>query len=87
MENEVVYLYTLKGEKFPLLKKMEYLESVCNPRQFFRINRQMLLNREAVLSFEPYFNRKIVLQLKININDKAIVSRMKVSAFKNWLES
>jgi len=86
VENEMVYLYTFSGEKFPLFKKMEYLESACHPHQFYRINRQMLINREAILSFEPYFNRKIILELKIKITSQAIVSRLKVSAFKGWLE-
>lgn len=86
LELETVYLYTFAGEKFPLFKKLEYLESVCDPDQFFRINRQMLVNRAAILSFEPYFNRKIVLQLKLKLEDKAIVSRLKVAPFKEWLE-
>ncbi len=86
VESEAVYLYTFKGEKFPLFKKLEYIESVCNPGQFFRINRQMLINRSAVMGFEPYFNRKIILQLNFKFDDKVIVSRLKVSAFKNWLE-
>ena len=87
MEHENVYLYSFEGEKFPLLKKLEYVESVCDPQQFFRISRQMLVNRSAVLSFEPYFNRKIILQLKVRPEEKAIVSRLKVSPFKDWLET
>lgn len=86
VENETVYIQTLTGEKLPLFKKLEYLESVCNPEQFFRINRKMLINRDAVLSFEPYFNRKIVLQLKVKLTDRAVVSRLKVTQFKEWLE-
>ena len=87
VESETVYLYTLNGERFPLFKKLEFIESVCDPNQFFRINRQMLINRDAVLSFEPYFNRKIVLQLHIKFDEKAVVSRLKVSPFKQWLEN
>ncbi len=87
VENENVYLYTFEGEKFPLFKKLEYIESVCDPEQFYRISRQMLVNRLAVQSFEPYFNRKIVLELRITPEEKAIVSRLKVSDFKKWLES
>ncbi len=86
VENETVYLYTFKGEKYQMFKKLEYLESVCDPNLFYRINRQMLVNRETILSFEPYFNRKIILQLNIKIKDKPIVSRLKVSPFKGWLE-
>lgn len=86
VEFENVYLYTFSGEKLPLFKKLEYIESVCDPQQFFRINRQMLVNREAILSFEPYFNRKIILNLRIQLDKQAIVSRLKVSPFKEWLE-
>ena len=85
-EFESVYLYTFSGEKFPLFKKLEYIESVCDPNLFFRINRQMLVSRAAIVSFEPYFNRKIVLQLNIKLEDKPVVSRLKVSPFKEWLE-
>ena len=83
---ENVYLHTFAGEKLPLFKKMEYIESVCDPAQFFRINRQMLVNRAAIISFEPYFNRKVALQLHIKLEELAVVSRLKVSAFKEWLE-
>lgn len=85
VENEIVYLYTFTNEKYALLKKMEYIESVCNPYQFFRINRQMLVNRSAILSFESYFNRKVILQLNIKFAEKPIVSRLKVTLLKEWL--
>lgn len=86
VQNEIVYLYTFEGKKYPLLKKLEYIESVCDTDQFFRINRQMLVNRKAVDSFESYFNRKIAITLKIQLDEKPIVSRLKVTPFKEWLE-
>lgn len=87
IEMETIYLYTMKGEKHPLFKKMEYLASVCNPKDFFRVNRQMLVNRNAILAFEPTSNRKLLIQLKdITTKEDIIVSRLKVSSFKAWLE-
>ena len=86
VKNETVSLHTFEGKKYPLFKKLEYIESVCDPNQFFRINRQMLVNINAVVSFEPYFNRKIVIDLKIKTEQKPIVSRLKVTSFKDWLE-
>lgn len=83
---ETVYLHTFEGKKYPLFKKLEHIESVCDSNQFFRINRQMLVNRKAVVSFEPYFNRKIAITLKIKFDEKPIVSRLKVTQFKEWLE-
>lgn len=87
IEFETVYMYTFSGEKLPLFKNLEYVESVCNPAQFFRINRQTILNRDVVTAIEPYFNRKAIVQTKLNLTEKLIVSRLKVTAFKNWLEN
>nr|WP_255400647.1 LytTR family transcriptional regulator DNA-binding domain-containing protein [Siphonobacter sp. SORGH_AS_0500] len=57
IECELVQLYTFSGERHPLLKNLEYIESVCNSHQFYHINRQMLINRNAIQSIEPYFKR------------------------------
>ena len=86
VQNEMVYLNKFDGKKFPLFKKLDFIETVCDPNQFFRINRQMLVNRKAVVSFEPYFNRKIVLNLSVKTKESPIVSRLKVTELKNWLE-
>lgn len=86
IEYEMVFIYTNDGKKYPLYKKMDYFESVCNPQQFYRINRQMLINKKVIKSFEPYPNRKIVLNLTIPFEKEVIVSRLKVSNFKLWLK-
>jgi DNA-binding LytR/AlgR family response regulator len=86
LQNETVYLHTFENKKCLIFKKLDYIESVCDPNQFFRINRQMLVYRKAVVSFEPYFNRKIMIKLQINTDEKVIVSRLKVSKFKEWLK-
>lgn len=86
IEFETVYMHTFSGEKLSIFKNLEYIESVCDPNQFFRINRQMFVNRANVISIEPYFNRKVILHLKVNADERAIVSRLKVTPFKDWLE-
>ena len=86
VQNDIVSLYTFKAEKLPLFKKLEYVENVCDPYQFFRVNRQMLINRDAIHSFEPYFNRKVVVHLNVTFEEQIIVSRLKVTPFKEWLQ-
>ena len=85
IEYETVFIYTNNGKKYPLYKKMDYFEQVCNPQQFYRVNRQMLVHKKAIRSFEPYSNRKIRLHLTIPFDKEVIVSRLKVSDFKKWL--
>lgn len=86
LDHETVYIYTFEGKKYPIFKNMDYIEKACDPKLFFRINRQMLINHHAVLSIQDYFNRKVSIQLKIELPEKPIVSRLKVTAFKEWLE-
>lgn len=86
IRHDTVFIYSETGEKLPFYKKMEYVESVVDPSQFFRINRQMLVNRIAVQSFRAVANRKIALDLCVEVNEEVIVSRLKVAAFKAWLE-
>lgn len=86
IENEITYLLTFENKKYPIYKKLEHIVSVTNPDYFFRINRQMLVNRKTIQSYEPYFNRKIVLHLSVKTEEQPIVSRLKVSEFKKWLE-
>ncbi|MEM6263661.1 MAG: LytTR family DNA-binding domain-containing protein [Bacteroidota bacterium] len=86
LKDEVVYLYTFDGERFPVFKKMEEIAQALDSNQFFRINRQMMVNREAIREIEPYFNRKVVVFLTFELPEKAIVSRLKVSPFMKWIE-
>ena len=87
IENDQVYLYSTDGRRYAFFKTLEYVESVCDPTQFFRVNRGMLVNRNAVKGFEPIENRKIALSLFIEVPFQIHVSRLKVSAFKKWLRN
>jgi len=86
LENEVVYLYNFKGEKHPIFKTLDEIESVISPHQFYRISRQMIVNRQAIKDIEPYFNQRVVIHLTISIPEQALVSRMKVTSFLAWIE-
>ncbi len=87
LEHETVYLYRLSGQKYPIFKTLEQIEKVLNPKDFFRVNRQMLIRRQAIQEIEPYFNRKVVVNLSFELAEKAIVSRLKVSPFLAWVEN
>lgn len=86
VENETAYLYNFKGEKHPLFKRMDDIENVISPHQFFRISRQMIINRQAIKEIEPYFNQRVVITLIVKTPEQALVPRLKVSAFLNWIE-
>jgi DNA-binding LytR/AlgR family response regulator len=85
VENEIVYIQTLDNQRYPLFKSMSEVESSLDPSMFFRINRQVLLNKEAIKEVQPYFNRRVIIKTELRIKEQLIVSRLKVIEFMNWI--
>lgn len=52
--------------------------------QFFRINRQQIVNAEVVTSIKPYPGQRLSLELSVKCNFDIIVSREKATLFKKW---
>ena len=86
LENEVVYLCTFKGEKHPIFKTLDEIEKAISPEFFYRINRQMIVNKKAIKEIEPHFNQKVVVKLTIATPEQNLVSKQKVTPFLSWIE-
>lgn len=86
LENEILYAYTFENTKYPVTKSLDELEHDVNPHDFYRINRQTLINRKAITLLQPYFNRKVIIKTNIKVGEQLIVSRLKVSELMKWIE-
>ncbi len=87
LDNEKVYLVDFKGHQHGISKTLEALEKAVAPQQFHRINRQVIVNREAIKDVEPYFNQRLVLHLTVSTSENIFVPRFKVKPFLNWMEN
>jgi two-component system, LytTR family, response regulator LytT len=86
LKDEIVYLYNFKGEKHPTSKTLDEVEAAISPNQFYRISRQMLINKKAIKEIEPYFNQRLVVHLTVPTPEQALVVRLKVTPFLSWIE-
>lgn len=86
LADEKVFAYCFDNRQYTIPKSMEEIELNLNPSQFYRINRQIILNRDAIKGIKHYFNRKIIISATIRTHEQLIVSRLKVSAFLRWIE-
>lgn len=84
IENDYVFAYTFDQKSHILSQKLDGLEQSFSPN-FFRANRQFLINRNAVKDAAHYFNRKIVINLKVPFKEQIVVGKLKVTAFMDWL--
>jgi two-component system, LytTR family, response regulator len=66
---------------------LDRVQDLLPNKQFFRLNRQYLINFNAVKEVEYYFARKLLVNSVIPMKDKLIISREKVSEFLHWLDN
>ena len=81
-----VSVMTFDKKKYFLNQTLDEFENVLYPVEFFRANRQFIINRKAVLSIENYFSRRLLLQLIIPVPEDIIVSKIKASQLLRWIE-
>jgi len=84
IENEMTCLLTLSSTVHPVNKTLEELEKLTTS-EFYRANRQILVNRKAIKEVSQYFARKLSVSLVIPFAQKIIVSKEKSTDFLKWL--
>jgi two-component system response regulator LytT len=57
-----------------------------DPSMFFRINRKVILNINAIQTVKTYFSRRLLLDITPEYEEDIIVSKERVSEFKKWLD-
>ena len=66
---------------------LEQIQNLVTEKQFYRLNRQFLINFAAVKEVEHYFARKLLVNLVISTKEKMLVSKEKVTSFLHWLDN
>jgi two-component system, LytTR family, response regulator LytT len=86
-ENELVYAQTFENKQYIIDLTLENLQEQLDPADFFRANRQFIINRSAILEAEVYFNGRLLIKVKPLPNEQILVSKARVPEFKSWLNS
>lgn len=81
-----VYLVTTQNRKFIIDYTLESLEEILEPAVFFRLNRTFILNINAIKDVLVYSNSRLKITLQQEFDKEIIVSREKVSDFKEWFD-
>jgi two-component system, LytTR family, response regulator len=81
-----VYLVTNQNRKFIIDYTLEALEDILDPALFFRLNRTFVLNINSIKDVLVYSNSRLKITLHQEFDKEIIVSREKVSEFKEWFD-
>jgi len=85
-ESSLSFIKTNSNQKHLVDYTLDQLEAMLSPKDFFRINRKMIVSVACIHRVAPYFNSRLMLQtLPKDKELEFIVSRERVKNFKAWL--
>lgn len=84
-ENKGTYIHTTENRNYLIDSTLEQLESELNPKEFFRVSRKFIISLKAIKEIQVYSNSRLKIILNTYKEDEIIVSRERVSDFKNWI--
>jgi DNA-binding LytR/AlgR family response regulator len=84
-DGKLCYAVDFDKNKYLLEHNLSQLEEHLQPNKFYRINRHLMVNIEAVKKVHTWLGGRLKLELSLSTEADTIVSRERVNGFKDWL--
>lgn len=84
-DGKLCYAVDFNGTKFLLENNLSQLEEQLKPDSFYRINRHLLVNIEAVKKVHTWLGGRLKVEILPATSAETVVSRERVNGFKEWL--
>ena len=85
--DDAVELCTKSNDRYRLPYSLDHIESMVDPKLFYRANRQYLIAYHAIKEVENYFDRKLLIKIDQLNQESIIVSKAKSADLLKWLEN
>ncbi|BFP41006.1 LytTR family DNA-binding domain-containing protein [Flavobacteriaceae bacterium GF1] len=83
--SEIVFAKTHDGSQFSINTSLNHLQTLADPNQFVRLNRQLLTNIGSVSKIKPGKAGQLVVELKPQYHKAVIVSQERAGWLKKLL--
>lgn len=84
-EEKINFLKTKDNHTYHIEYNLDKLEGLLDPQKFFRINRQFIINIDAIDQMFSFSKSRVKINLKPPTNLDTIVSTERSPLFKEWL--
>lgn len=84
-DGKLCYAVDFSSNKYLLECNLSQLEEQLQPNKFYRINRHLLVNIEAISKVHTWLGGRLKLELAPITHSDTVVSRERVNGFKDWL--
>ena len=85
-QDKATFIKTKDARAYVIDYTLDQVQALLDPMIFFRIGRKYLVKIDAIEDIVAYTNSRLLLRLTHLTERDAIVSREKVSDFKQWLD-
>ncbi len=82
----VVHLTTKGNKTYFMDQALDELESILDPENFYRANRQFIVSFDAINAVHRYHKGKLLVETSPECTDEIVVSSEKAAKFKIWLD-
>ena len=86
VENKITLLRTFKGNSYPVDYNLDQLEAILSPKEFFRINRQFIINFGGINEMFTHSKSRVRILLHPSLDQEVVVSSDRSPYFKEWLK-
>ena len=83
---KATFLCTVDFKTYLVDYSLDRISEMVDEHRFFRINRKYIISNQSIADIIFYSNSRLKIKLKKKDEESIIVSRDKVSAFKEWLD-
>jgi len=85
-DDRIVFLHTIKGQKYIIDDSLDDLEKILDPWKFFRLNRRYIAPIGSIEKIHSHFNGKLKVRIGSCDDDEIFISKEKATEFKKWLD-
>jgi DNA-binding LytR/AlgR family response regulator len=81
------FIHTGDGKTYAIDYSLERIEQMIDPKMFFRVNRNLIINFSAIRDIIAYSSKRLKIILAVwTEKEDILVSRERVADFKKWMD-
>ena len=86
IRDDATSIMCFNKQEYAVSQSLDQITNSVSSGQFFRVNRQYLVNFKAIKEVEHYFLRKLYVKLVIETPEKLLINKEKSTVFLSWME-
>lgn len=85
-KDKMSFIVDSNQNRYPVNHTLDEIDSMMNPKDFFRLNRQYIVHYKAISEIHPYFKGRLKIKIHSLDDDGVVVSTERSPLMRAWLD-